>query len=121
MPTNPRGHWDRTTDPNNWHTRTLGWYPDNDREDAAFNPQPEIKVTTSIDSYGDPTIEIACGDDTIQITDIPAYFAEQRLAAIASMEEEPPVVERIFGLSNINSTIILELRKDGSLTWKGKV
>lgn len=116
MPTNPRGHWDRTTDPNNWHTRTLGWYPDNDREDAAFNPQPEIKVTTSIDSFGDPTIEIACGDDTIQITDIPAYFAEQREAAIASMKDK--VVRIISGIDGDHNTIFL-LMEDGTIEWRG--
>lgn len=52
----------------------LRWFLNNDREDAPFNPAPDITVVGGTDSFGDPTLEIVAGNRFVIINDIEAWM-----------------------------------------------
>lgn len=119
MAKTPAGNWIRYTDPALFGAQ-VKWHRFEDNAHRAPSQIPEMSVTMKHGNDGEPVVVIEQDGHTLEISDLADFLAQVKAHGTDRIKLEPEVV-MAMPIEHFPRNVLLELREDGSITWKGKV
>lgn len=116
----PKGQWLRPLAPNPHITQRIQWFRKSDQRSDGLADTPEMTVHVSHGPDGEPTVLIEQGGHSLEISDVGDFLKQIKAHGTDRIKLEPEVVTSA-AIHAGSGLVKLQLRSDGSVTWKGTI